>query len=86
MIIIYFENFINSIYFTVDIEMQLVLDAKKPKSSRMFFMLEENRNVLNHSLTLDKNTQSCKTFNVYLKVRDSKRETFFFFFRSFLLG
>jgi len=48
--------------------MQLVLDAKKPKSPRMFFLLEENRNVLNHSLTLDKNDQSCKTFNVYLKV------------------
>lgn len=48
--------------------MQLVLDAKKPKSPRMFFLLDENRNVLNHSLTLDKNDQSCKTFNVYLKV------------------
>jgi len=48
--------------------MQLVLDAKKPKSPRMFFMSEENRYVLNHSLTLEKNGQSCKTFNVYLKV------------------
>ncbi|XP_008181266.1 integrin alpha-PS2 [Acyrthosiphon pisum] len=56
----------------LNIEMQLVLDAKKPKSPRMFFLLEENRSVLNHSLTLDKNDQSCKTFNVYLKnnVRD----------------
>jgi len=52
----------------LDIEMQLVLDAKKPKSPRMFFLSEESRNVLNHSLTLDKNAQSCKTFNVYLKV------------------
>lgn len=49
-------------------EMQLVLDAKKPKSPRMFFLSEENRNLLNHSLTLEKNVQSCKTFNVYLKV------------------
>lgn len=48
--------------------MQLILDARKSKSSRMFFLMEENRNVLNHSLTLDKNAQSCKTFNVYLKV------------------
>ncbi|XP_026812999.1 integrin alpha-PS2-like isoform X2 [Rhopalosiphum maidis] len=56
----------------LNIEMQLILDAKKPKSPRMFFLLDENRNVLNHSLTLDKNDQSCKTFNVYLKnnVRD----------------
>lgn len=56
------------IRFFLDIEMQLVLDAKKPKSPRMFFLSEENRNILNHSLTLDKNAQSCKTFNVYLKV------------------
>jgi len=68
--------------------MQLVLDAKKPKSPRMFFLLEENRNVLNHSLTLDKNDQSCKTFNVYLKVLSfnqflkilfSNKTTFLFF-------
>jgi len=48
--------------------MQLVLDAKKTKSSRMFFLSEENRNVLNNSLTLEKNVQFCKRFNVYLKV------------------
>lgn len=49
--------------------MQLVLDAKKTKSQRMFFLSEENRNVLNNSLTLEKNVQFCKRFNVYLKVR-----------------
>ncbi|XP_050437291.1 integrin alpha-PS2 isoform X2 [Adelges cooleyi] len=56
----------------MNIELQLVLDAKKPKAPRMFFLFEENRNVLNHSLTLDKNVQSCKRFNVYLmnNVRD----------------
>jgi len=73
--------------------MQLILDAKKPKSPRMFFLLEENRNVLNHSLTLDKNDQSCKTFNVYLKVLSLNqflqiffqiRLHFFFNFRTML--
>lgn len=62
--------------------MQLVLDAKKPKSPRMFFLLEENRNVLNHSLTLDKNDQSCKTFNVYLKVLGIESFFFIFFFSN----
>lgn len=49
--------------------MQLVLDAKKPKSPRMFFLMEENKNLMNHSSALDKNAQFCKTFNVYLKVK-----------------
>lgn len=71
--------------------MQLVLDAKKPKSPRMFLLLEENRSVLNHSLTLEKNAQSCKTFNVYLKVRHQIyfecyfwTITFFYDFRTIL--
>lgn len=55
--------------FFSDVEMQLVLDAKKPKSPRIFFLSEENRNVLNNSLTLEKNVQFCKKFNVYLKVK-----------------
>jgi len=61
--------------------MQLVLDAKKPKSPRMFFLLDENRNILNHSLTLDKNDQSCKTFNVYLKVNIGFNNFFKIFFK-----
>ncbi|VVC36327.1 Hypothetical protein CINCED_3A009292 [Cinara cedri] len=52
----------------LDIEMRLVLDAKKLKFPRMFFLMEENQNVLNHSyITLDKNIPWCKQLNVYLK-------------------
>lgn len=76
-----FQWYIILLQYVLDIEIQLVLDAKKPKSPRMCFLLEENRNVLNHSMTLEKNVQSCKTFNVYLKVR--YMDIFLFFILSY---
>jgi hypothetical protein len=54
--------------FPQDFEVQFVLDAKKPKSPRMFLLLELGRNVMNYTLRLAKDTRSCRSFTVYIKV------------------
>jgi hypothetical protein len=51
-----------------DFEVQLLLDAKKPKSPRMFLLSEAGRNVMNYTLQLDKDFLLCKSFPVYIKV------------------
>jgi hypothetical protein len=51
-----------------DFEVQFVLDAKKPKSPRMFLLSEAGRNVVNYTLRLDKDLSFCKSFPVYIKV------------------
>lgn len=52
----------------LDFDVQLLLDSKKPKSPRMFFLSEEGKNVMNQSLRLEKGTRFCKNMNVYIKV------------------
>ena len=55
--------------FPQDFEVQFVLDAKKPKSPRMFLLSELGRNIMNHTWRLAKDTRSCRSINVYIKVR-----------------
>ncbi|RZF48596.1 hypothetical protein LSTR_LSTR008556, partial [Laodelphax striatellus] len=57
---------------TLDFDIQLILDAKKTKSPRMFFLSDEGRNVMNQSLQLTKGYPLCKNMYVYLKpgIRD----------------
>jgi hypothetical protein len=51
-----------------DFEVQFVLDAKKPKSPRMFLLSELGRNIMNYTLRLEKDTRFCRSFTVYIKV------------------
>jgi len=45
-----------------------VLDTKKPKSPRMFLLSALGRNIMNYTLRLAKDTRSCRSFTVYIKV------------------
>jgi len=56
--------------FPQDFEVQFVLDAKKPKSPRMFLLSELGRSIMNYTLRLAKDTHSCRSFTVYIKVRN----------------
>lgn len=46
-----------------------MLDARKPKSPRMFFVSDAARNVMNQTVRLDKNVLFQKSMFVYIKVR-----------------
>jgi hypothetical protein len=53
-----------------DFDVQFVLDAKKPKSPRMFLLSDAGRNIMNYTLRLDKDSLFCRGFPVYIKVRN----------------
>lgn len=52
---------------SLDFELQFVLDSKKTKSPRMFFLSDENRSVVNKSITLNKGQKLCEEMFVFLK-------------------
>jgi hypothetical protein len=51
-----------------------MLDAKKPKSPRMFLLSDLGRNIMNYTLRLDKDQRFCRSFTVYIKVRNIQKE------------
>ncbi|XP_066582926.1 integrin alpha-PS2 isoform X2 [Prorops nasuta] len=53
-------------------DIQYVLDVKKTKSPRMFFLELEGRNTMNHTITVEKDLQFCRTVKVYVtpNIRD----------------
>ncbi|XP_047113545.1 integrin alpha-PS2-like [Schistocerca piceifrons] len=55
-----------------EFEVQLVLDAKKPKSPRLFFHRNEGINSKNFTLTLSRNSEYCRSHSVYIRpgIRD----------------
>ncbi|XP_034951928.1 integrin alpha-PS2 isoform X2 [Chelonus insularis] len=57
---------------TYEFNVQYVLDVKKTKSPRLFFLEHEGRNTLNHTITVDRNEQFCRTVRVYVtpSIRD----------------
>ncbi|XP_069683383.1 integrin alpha-PS2 isoform X1 [Periplaneta americana] len=56
----------------LDFEVQFLLDSKKPKSPRLFFLSQPGSNALSYTLRLDKDALLCKTYTVYIKedIRD----------------
>ncbi|XP_059478388.1 integrin alpha-PS2 isoform X2 [Neocloeon triangulifer] len=56
----------------LDFEIQVILDAKKPKSPRMFFVDEEGRNSINQTIRLNNKSLFCRTYQTYIKpnIRD----------------
>lgn len=54
---------------TIDIEISWVLDSKKLRQPRMFFLNEENRNIRNASMRLSSGKSDCRKDRVYIPVR-----------------
>ncbi|KAK3912027.1 Integrin alpha-PS2, partial [Frankliniella fusca] len=52
---------------SIELEVQFVLDARKPKGPRMFFVSDSGRNSLNQTVRLDKNVLFQKSMFVYIK-------------------
>ncbi|KAL1462816.1 hypothetical protein WDU94_014623, partial [Cyamophila willieti] len=50
-----------------ELNVQILLDSKKPKSPRMFFLSEEGKNVINQTLGLKEGIQFCKSMFIYVK-------------------
>lgn len=57
---------------SIDLEISWVLDSKKPKSPRMFFINDENKNIRNSTMRLYRGKSECKTEAVYVSdgIRD----------------
>ncbi|CAB3370851.1 Hypothetical predicted protein [Cloeon dipterum] len=56
----------------LDFDIQVVLDAKKTKNPRMFFIDQEGRNTINQTIRLNNRSLMCKTLQAYIKpnIRD----------------
>lgn len=50
----------------IDLEISWVLDSKKEKTPRMFFLNNEGRNIRNSSIRLERGKQDCRTEPVYI--------------------
>uniref|UniRef100_A0A6B2EJX2 Putative vitronectin receptor alpha subunit n=1 Tax=Phlebotomus kandelakii TaxID=1109342 RepID=A0A6B2EJX2_9DIPT len=57
---------------TIDIEISWVLDSKKLRQPRMFFLSDENRNIRNASMRLSRSRSDCRKDRVYIpdNIRD----------------
>lgn len=51
---------------SIDIEISWVLDSKKPKTPRMYFISDENKNIRNSTMRLYRGKSECKTETVYI--------------------
>lgn len=51
---------------SIDLEISWVLDSKKPKTPRMFFISDENKNIRNSTMRLYRGKSECKTEAVYI--------------------
>lgn len=55
--------------FILDLQVSWVLDAKKPRSPRMFFLNEESKNIRNSTMRLSRGKTECRSERVYVAVR-----------------
>lgn len=56
-----------TIFFT-DFDIGIVLDSKKTKSPRMYFMDDEGKFIKNDTVRLTKGQTNCKPYYIYIKV------------------
>lgn len=54
--------------FFLDVDVSWVLDAKKPRSPRLFFLNEEGKNIRNSTMRLNRGKTECRTERVYIAV------------------
>lgn len=50
----------------IDIEVSWILDSKKQQTPRMFFNLEDSKNIRNQTIRLNRGKQECKPAKVYI--------------------
>lgn len=61
------KNFFSThLKFHADFQVSWVLDAKKSKNPRMFFLLDEGKNIRNSTIRLDRGKTLCRNETVYL--------------------
>lgn len=67
-----FIEFFFTLYSYLDIDVSWVLDSKKPRSPRLFFLSEEGKNIRNSSMHLNRGKTECRTERVYIadNIRD----------------
>lgn len=53
---------------TIDIDVSWVLDSKKPRNPRLFFLNEEGKNIRNSTMRLNRGKTECRTERVYIAV------------------
>ena len=51
---------------TIDLEISWILDSKKPKTPRMFFISDEGKNIKNSTIRLYRGKSECRTDAVYI--------------------
>ena len=51
---------------TIDIELSWILDSKKQRSPRLFFLNEENKNIRNSTMRLYRGKKECRDERVYI--------------------
>jgi integrin alpha 8 len=61
---------------TIDIDISWVLDAKKTKNPRMFFLHDEGKNIINSTMRLYRGKSECRTDTVYIDEDPQKRSPF----------
>lgn len=52
----------------VDMDVSWVLDSKKVRTPRLFFLNEEGKNIRNSTMRLDRGRTECRTERVYIAV------------------
>lgn len=58
--------------FSTDIDVSWVLDAKKPRTPRLFFLNEEGKNIRNSTMRLTRGKTECRVERVYITVSSKK--------------
>ncbi len=54
--------------FSADFNVQYILDSKKGKEPRMFFLNDEGIHTVNSTVKLQKTTEQCTNRQVYIRV------------------
>lgn len=57
-----------NLHKSLDVEVSWVLDSKKTRSPRLFFLNEEGKNIRNSTMRLNRGRTECRTERVYIAV------------------
>lgn len=60
---------LNGFQFPLDIDVSWIVDAKKSRNPRMFFLNEEGKNIRNSTIRLSRGKTECRAERVYIVVR-----------------
>lgn len=70
IVVLFLRNLmLNAFQFPLDIDVSWIVDAKKSRNPRMFFLNEEGKNIRNSSIRLSRGKTECRAERVYIVVR-----------------